>query len=293
MDKLKSMGTAQNRKVYARHGVSEKQFGVSWANLGKLKKAIKTNHRLAVQLWTTANHDARILATMIADPKMFDSKLLEEWARGLDNYVVADAFAGMAGKTPHRKEKAEQWAMSKQEYTGQVGWNLLSQLAMHEGEIPEAYFDDYLEHIEGQIHDKPNRVRHSMNGALINIGLRTKALEKKAVAAAKRIGKVYVDHGETSCTTPDAIDYMQRTKVHRSKQTAKAKTKTKAKAKTKTKAKRKTKAKPKTRTKAKSKAKAKSKTKAKSKPKPKSKARAKKAGSKSRTSPRKNPRGRG
>ena len=83
MDKLKSMGTARNRKIYARHGVGQKQFGVSWANLGKLKKTIKTNHALAVQLWKTANHDARILATMIADPKMVDSKLLEMWAKDL------------------------------------------------------------------------------------------------------------------------------------------------------------------------------------------------------------------
>jgi len=145
---------------------------------------------------------------------------------------VADALSGVAGKSPHRKRKAEKWSKSKHEFTGQVGWNLLSQMAMHEGEIPETYFDTYIEHIERDIHKRPNRVRHSMNGALINIGMRTKALEKKVVAAAKRIGKVYVDHGETSCTTPDAIDYMKKTKAHRAKQKTKAKAKARAKAKT-------------------------------------------------------------
>ena len=38
---LEEMGTAQNRKIYARHGVGETMFGVSFANLNTLKKQIK------------------------------------------------------------------------------------------------------------------------------------------------------------------------------------------------------------------------------------------------------------
>ena len=38
LEELKALGTAQNRKVYARHGVQSAMFGVSYANLGKLKK---------------------------------------------------------------------------------------------------------------------------------------------------------------------------------------------------------------------------------------------------------------
>ena len=36
MKALKSAGTAQNRKIYARHGVLEPMFGVSTANLTKI-----------------------------------------------------------------------------------------------------------------------------------------------------------------------------------------------------------------------------------------------------------------
>ncbi len=36
---LESMGTAQNRKVYARHGVGREMYGVSYANQGKLKSS--------------------------------------------------------------------------------------------------------------------------------------------------------------------------------------------------------------------------------------------------------------
>ena len=40
MRQLKSAGTAQNRKIYARHGIPEPMFGVSVANLEKIKKDI-------------------------------------------------------------------------------------------------------------------------------------------------------------------------------------------------------------------------------------------------------------
>ena len=39
IQQLEEMGTAQNRKVYARHGVGQTMFGVSYANLNKLAKS--------------------------------------------------------------------------------------------------------------------------------------------------------------------------------------------------------------------------------------------------------------
>lgn len=134
---LKKAGTAQNRKVYGRHGVTGEQFGVSFADLNRLKKAVGIDHELA--------------------------------------------------------------------------------LALHPGDRPDAFFLEPLEAIEKEIHDRPNRVRHSMNQAVISIGVRNAALEKRARAVAKRIGKVEVDHGETSCKTPDAVAYIEKTKAHRAK----------------------------------------------------------------------------
>ena len=74
MKRLEEPGTAQNRKVYARHGMHEPFFGVSFAELGKLQKAIKTDHALARELWSTGNWDARHLACMVADPRGVSSR---------------------------------------------------------------------------------------------------------------------------------------------------------------------------------------------------------------------------
>lgn len=211
LDTLKSLGTEQNRKIYRRHGAGEDVYGVSFAHLKDLKKKIKTDHDLAVALWNSGNHDARMLAGMIADPKRLDAGTLDTWAKGLRNYVETDALGDMASRSPHAREAMERWMAADGEWNASAGWRVLSSVAMNGEGLPDEYFEGFLVTIERDIHSSPNRVRHAMNGALIAIGIRNPALEKKAIAAAKRIGKVEVDHGETGCKTPEAIGYIKKT----------------------------------------------------------------------------------
>jgi 3-methyladenine DNA glycosylase AlkD len=212
LDELKALGTEQNRKVYRRHGVGENVYGVSYAELRKLNKKIKTDHALAQELWATGNHDARIFATLIADPKQADDALLERWVSDLVDYVVSDALSGYVSKTALVRDKMEQWTQSPEEWIGCVGWNLLTYLAMQDKTLPDEYFEPYLTIIERDIHSGKNRVRYSMNNALIAIGMRSDRLEEKALAGAARIGKVDVDHGETNCKTPDAAAYIKKSR---------------------------------------------------------------------------------
>jgi 3-methyladenine DNA glycosylase AlkD len=211
MEELKTAGTQQNRKIYARHGVTHELYGVSFANLAKLKKKIKVDHALAMALWATGVHDARILATMVADPAQADDAMLEAWAGDLGDYVITDAFSDYVFQTPLARQKMEVWIYSEDEWIGQAGWRLVAKFAMQDPDLPDAYFEDHLEHIEAEIHTRKNRVREAMNNALIAIGIRNTLLQVEALDAAGRIGKVMVDHGQTSCKTPDATTYILKT----------------------------------------------------------------------------------
>ena len=222
MNQLQEMGTAQNRKIYARHGVGENMFGISYANLNKLAKAAKRDHSLALELWATGNHDARVLAAMVADPAQADESLLAAWLADLDSYVITDAFSGFVGKTSMARGKGEEWISSDDEWPGRAGWHLVAHLAMKDQGLPDAYFAAHLATIESEIHASKNRVKDAMNSALISIGIRNDALEEQALAAADRIGKVEVDHGETGCKTPDAADYIRRTLARRRQKAAAA-----------------------------------------------------------------------
>lgn len=209
LDALKSFGKEQTRKTYRRHGAGEDCYGVSTPDLKSLQKKIKTDPELAGKLWASGNHEARILATMIADPKKLDGAALDAWVAGLDNYPETGYLAGLAAKSPAAREAMERWIESKDEWIASAGWSVLSHLAA-DGQLSDAEAEEILVRIERELHGSQNRVRHQMNGALISIGGSKPALEKKALAAAGRIGKVEVDHGDTDCKTPDAASYIRK-----------------------------------------------------------------------------------
>jgi 3-methyladenine DNA glycosylase AlkD len=201
---LEAAGSAQTRKTYARHGVGPKMFGVSYAVLGKLTRQIKRDHALALALWDSGWHDARVLALMIADPLKADVALVNTWAVEGANRALACAVAKFAAATPHAETLAAQWCAATDEFIAATGWDLVAELAVN-AELPDAKFAAL------------NLVRYAMNNALIAIGCRNAKLERLAVAAAKRIGKVEVDHGDTSCQTPDAVAYIAKTWARRAK----------------------------------------------------------------------------
>ena len=215
MTKLEESGTAQNRKIYVRHGARSPLFGVSFAVLRDLAKKNKNNHELAVQLWNSGNYDACMLACQMADSAKVDNSLAEEWVHFVYNYVLSGELSQLIARSPLAQIKAELWIKSPEEYISRTGWLILSWLADH-SPLSDDYFKPYLQKIERDIHKSPNRTRDAMNTALINIGLRP-GLTKACIDISGRIGKVEVDHGETGCKTPDAADYIKRTLEYRAR----------------------------------------------------------------------------
>ena len=220
MAELEAAGTAQNRKVYARHGAAEPMFGVSYAELGKIAKRIKTDHALARQLWETGNHDARVLALRVADPAALDESLARRWLRDVDNYILAEGLGGLCAQTPHARALSDAWRDDPSEWPASVGWFIV----MCTAEDPEVWsveeLQGLLEQIGAEIAVRPNRVRHEMNGAMIVMALRNGGLRRSVLAAAARIGPVKVDHGQTGCKTPEVAPYVERTLAHRAAKAA-------------------------------------------------------------------------
>ena len=140
-----------------------------------------------------------------------DEMLIDKWVNDLQNYVITDSFSAFVSKTPFVKQKMKQWTNSDEEWIGRAGWQLLAHLAMKDDTLDNDYFQPYLMIIENSIHSRKNRVKDAMNSALIAIGIRNTELEAQAITIAKTIGKIDVDHGETSCKTPDAVEYIRKT----------------------------------------------------------------------------------
>ncbi|MEC0035985.1 MULTISPECIES: DNA alkylation repair protein [Bacillus] len=210
MRQLEEYGTEQNRKTYKNHGAKEPLFGVSFANLKLLKKKIKKDHDLAGGLWETNNMDAMTLATYILDPKKIATEQLNSWIQNVDYYCLMDVLMKSICTSPIAIERMEEWTKSNDEWIGRAGWSLLANIAIKNKTLHDDFFSPYLEEIKENIHNEKNRKKEAMNSALIAIGIRNEDLERQAIEIAREIGKVEVDHGATSCKTPDAESYIKK-----------------------------------------------------------------------------------
>ncbi|EJR63346.1 hypothetical protein IIO_02083 [Bacillus cereus VD115] len=221
MQQLEEYGTEQNRKTYKNHGAKEPLFGVSFANLKLLKKKIKKDHDLAISLWETKNMDAMTLATYILEPKNVTSDQLNSWIRDVDYYCLMDVLMTAICTSSIAIERMEEWTKSDDEWIGRAGWSLLANIAIKNKKLDDDFFMPYLEEIKLHIHNEKNRKREAMNSALIAIGIRNEALEQQAIEIAREIGKVKINHGATSCKTPDAEPYIKKARERAEKKKVK------------------------------------------------------------------------
>jgi len=208
---LKKLGKPQTAAIYRRHGSGEQVFGVLTSEIAKLQKKIKVNHALAMELWKTGNAEARILALLVADP----GKLTRADADGLVQdgpaHFVGCYLTGLLARSPIAEQTMRAWMKAPDESRREMGYGILGvRLRDEPDSIGDADAERVLATIEKEIHRSPNWARYAMNSALISIGIYKPALRKKAIEAARRIGKVEVDHGETNCKTPAAIPYIEK-----------------------------------------------------------------------------------
>ena len=226
---LEALGSEQTRKTWQRHGVTGPMFGVKYGDLEKLRKQLGRDHALALALWKSGNHDARVLATMIADPAACDAAALRAWQADATSPGLIEAFAThVASRSPAWPEVLEPWLSAPAELPRRAGWSLVSHLAKDHPDLEDSFFAALIPRIERELHKAPDRAREAMNWALIAIGARTDALAARATAAAERLGPVTIDHGDTSCKTPDAALYIAKARAHRAKHPAPAKKTAKA-----------------------------------------------------------------
>ncbi|MCX6724834.1 MAG: DNA alkylation repair protein, partial [Candidatus Shapirobacteria bacterium] len=75
----------------ARFGINpNKTFGVGIPVLRKMAKEIGKNHKLALELWDSGIHEARILGGYIDEPEKVTEKQMEKWVADFDSWDVCD-----------------------------------------------------------------------------------------------------------------------------------------------------------------------------------------------------------
>ncbi|MCK5767393.1 MAG: DNA alkylation repair protein [Candidatus Atribacteria bacterium] len=192
LKKLKALSNPKAVEGMARFGISpENTYGVSIPNLRKMAKEIGRDHSLALKLWDSGIHEARILASMIDEPFQVTKKQMDAWIKGFDSWDVCDQCCmNLFDKTPMAWEKAIEWTNREKEFEKRAGFTLMACLAWHNKESLDKKFLVLLPAIKREADDDRNYVKKAVNWALRNIGKRNLNLNKKAIETAKEIQKI-------------------------------------------------------------------------------------------------------
>ena len=183
------MSSKENVAGMARFGINPKNtYGVSIPDLRRIAKELGKNHVLALQLWRSGIHEARILASMIDDPQKVTSSQMERWARDFDSWDVCDqCCSNLFDKTALANRKAVEWSSRNEEFVKRAAFTLMASLAVHDKTADDAQFMKFLKIISLQSDDERNFVKKAVNWALRQIGKRSSCLNTAAIATAKKI----------------------------------------------------------------------------------------------------------
>ena len=213
LEELRLLGNENHRKTWVRHGIPQPFFGVPVSELQKIRKRIKRDYQLALDLYDTGNYDARYLAGLIADDARMTKKDLQHWAEQANcGALVGSTVPWVAAESPHGAELARKWTESKKELIAAAGWATWISLVSikPDAELDLAELARLLARVEREIHGAPNLVRSQMNHFVIALGSFVAPLTATALEAAGRIGPVSVDVGDTYCQVPDATAYIRK-----------------------------------------------------------------------------------
>ncbi len=193
MKQLKAKSKLDQLEEMARFGINtEHRLGVSMPELRTMAKTIGKDHELAQKLWKTEIADAKILATLIADPEMLDDEQMEEWVKGLDSWDVCDETCmNLFDRSTLAWRKVDEWSMRKEEFVKRAAFSLLAVLAVHDKKADDDRFVQLFHVFTRAADDERASVKKAASWALRNIGKRNSKLNAAAINEANRIRLIH------------------------------------------------------------------------------------------------------
>ncbi len=225
IEQLKSYANPKNVEGMARYGINtDKTLGVNVTKLREIAKAAGRNHQLAMDLWNSEIHEARILAGFVDKPNEVTEAQMDAWANDFDSWDICDGTCNhLFDKTPFAYDKAISWCQQEKEYVRRAGFVLMATLAVHDKKAPDDKLTQFFPYIIRYASDERNFVKKAINWALRQIGKRNVTLCSQSLAVADQL--LSLDSKAARWVARDAIRELEKKLPEiRKKADAKAKT---------------------------------------------------------------------
>ena len=198
LSQIKKFSSARFKKqMKERFGINT-QYAVG-TPVTKLRELSKTlphpDQPLADALWDSGIHEARILASLLADPAQMTREKLNAWVKGLNSWDICDACCcNLFSKVKHPLQLAEKWMKNEDEFTRRAGFATLAFLATPRSKTSDNELCLLLPLIKIHASDPRPMVHKAVNWALRNIGKKNPRLTPYAIACAKDILDLYEEN---------------------------------------------------------------------------------------------------
>ena len=205
LSELKNKSNPKALKGMSRFGVNvDTALGVSIPLLRQMAKSIGKNHSLALQLWDSNCHEARMLASMIDEPAKTSEEQLEKWVNDFNSWDICDQVcSNLIGYTVFAYDKAFEWSKREEEFVKRAGFVMMAVLSVKDKKANDEKFREFFPVIIREATDTRNFVRKAVNWALRQIGKRNLTLNKDAIEVAKEIQ--LIDNKAAKWIAADAI----------------------------------------------------------------------------------------
>ena len=190
---LKSKANPSNVAGMTHFGINtENTLGVTMPVIRTMAKPYRKNHFLALELWQSGIHEARILASLVDNPKQVTVDQMEKWTVEFDSWDICDQVcSNLWEKTPYAYDKAVEWSRRDEEFVKRAGFVLMARSVVGGKRTPDpAQMAAIFTEIERGAIDQRNFVKKAVDWALRQIGKSSEALNRQAIATAEKIALI-------------------------------------------------------------------------------------------------------
>jgi 3-methyladenine DNA glycosylase AlkD len=206
MEQLSS--PAFKKQMKERFGINtQKAIGTPVTKLRILVKGLpRPDQELADALWQSNIHEARIMASMLADPAKMTREKLDSWVRELNSWDICDACSlNLFSKVKNPLKLAERWIKKEAEFVRRAGFATLAVLAMPRVKTTDQELTAFFPYIKNNACDPRPMVHKAVNWALRNIGKKNPRLTPKAVGCAHEILDLYPNNRSAVWVAKNAL----------------------------------------------------------------------------------------
>jgi 3-methyladenine DNA glycosylase AlkD len=185
------MRNEKNTAGMAKFGINPRNtLGISMPGLRKIAKNTGKNHALALRLWASGIHEARVMAALVDEPEKVTENQMDKWVKDFDSWDVCDVTCDYVfAPSEHAFAKCVEWSGRKEEYVRRAAFTTMAMIAWFRIDFTRGKAEKMLSLIKKYSADERNFVRKAVNWALRNIGKSGTKYYKDALGTARKLAK--------------------------------------------------------------------------------------------------------